>query len=568
MHLHRKLADLITNSTFAAVLGLAALAPALPGQLISPAGTGRFTTQLSQQRSFVFAPNKLGGNHTIWSLVLDKISQRLLLRRTLDDGANWTTVPIPLLNLYPHSYGAIAMGADCETLHLLLTVQYPNPQWSVYYWAFNTTTGLPLGFPQLIAEGVPDGGFPTHYYASDIDVTAKGRVAIVYTSAPPFSGARESFLKVADPTAGAASLGSAVPHSLSPGSMWEPNPNIQTVGETVHTVFHRSVPPSGAVSGIYYRGFDANNMTWNQSAPIEIATDTSKIAHIAADDDCTQCGDSYLYVLYSKGNSTAGGGEIRIRAAKLSDGLPTWEASQLVASEPALLRGNQAYCHYTLAKGPDRRVCAFFSVGNYQSLFVNCYADGAFQLTAPFKWTAIANRFACVNGLRTSHATSNLLVVYSGRNGVGTDEDVRLCGGTTTIPRAIAFGRYTGTDLAQSPRLAAVNAPTPSTGLTLAICEVPPNKPGLLFIGVTCAGQDALLPTPYLPGSYKMQDWLFAVAYATTPCSSNPTRGRAQFSFPIDATLIGACVYFQAVQAFGGPFPLAVTNSVAVKIGV
>ncbi|MEZ5965480.1 MAG: hypothetical protein R3F56_16725 [Planctomycetota bacterium] len=511
------------------------------------------------RHTLAFAPGKKNGKHTTWCLARDDGASRLFLRRSDDGGDNWQNTD-SYLQTSNQTNGFIAMGNDCKTLHVLFDGVNSSGYSSVYYHAWDTTTGW-IGTPTTIADGA---SVNWQYNAFDIEVTAKGRVVIAYSCAQPtdplqpwFNSWWSCVLRVAPPPAegSLAVFGPGTPVNQLPREAL--NVNLHAVGECVHVAFH-STETSGT-SEIYYRAFDANS-GWkhgNVSLGPE-AQEAAVVPSITTDDECGAC-DYRVYILFA--SRAFGSGQIWLghAQASLAGSSSNW-SNCLVDNDPPIL-ANTHQNHFSLANGEDRGVSVVYSKRgeSFRNLYERRYFDGVCNsTTCNILLTNVNNRFRYVSGGRSSLVMSHPYVCVSGTDSVELFHDENTA-------RTVGFGRYTGL-LHSVPRLNATNTPTALQSFCVTICDAPPNLPGILFFGTTCIPQVDLFNNGggiFGQGSWMMQNWLQAIPYSTVACARN-SFWKGCFDIP-GTVLKGESVYLQAAQVIDpAPLTLVPTNSMAV----
>lgn len=566
----RRSGTLMTKAAAAVLAGASSLSAQadLPSCPWNPSTVipGTHYTVGAIHHGLAFAPSKLAGKHTTWSLLRDTNASRLFLRRSDDGGCTAFETTDYQLRTLNQGGGCMVMGNDCKTLHILFDGLNPSGYASVYYDAWDTTIPGWIGAgPQVIAQGLSTN---FQYGVQDIEATAKGRIVISYYCAEPngagqpwFTAWWSSVLRVAEPPAECT-------QAVFPRAGYRINEvptdplgasfgvNLHAVGECVHVAFH--APQTAALSKVYYRGFDANALSWKQagkvSLPVE-AEEAAVVSSITTDDDCSTC-EYKIYILFASHHG--GGGNLWITCAD-NAAVPVFSLACPVDVD-APIQAGQNWQHFTLADGPNREVYAVYSKWSesFRNLYAKTYVGGCSgaELRCDVELTTVSNRFRAVIGSRSSLVMSNPYVTISDTQSVWLYRQ-------DNTARTVSFGRYIGTR-PSVPRLTAINAPTDGDTLCVTVCDVPANLPGVLCIGLTCTPEWAL-PLPFDPGSYFKQDVLATIGYTTTPCTGG---GHWQTCFPINGVIKGQSIYMQAVQIYDFTPTLVPSNSMAVIFDV
>jgi hypothetical protein len=532
--------------------------------------TGSTLTMGSHRRALAFDAHK-----NLWSLVRRTVgtTSTLLLRRSTDGGTTWTaTYNVPTVN---GTNGAIVTGTHCETLHVLWSATGTSSLSSVYYRAFDTDTQTWIGSTTTLAVGTSSND---QYYANDIEVTSQARIAVTYSCryTPPSNSPQSSFFNGSwSSTIRLAQMAAPGAHVFGPGKAINTGAsgiaaNMQAVGQRIHIIYRSA---TGGY-GIHYRAFDTDysvNGSFAQTTDtlIDPAGRATNIACIATDDDCTHCFKERLYVIYTVGATTAGSGRIMMAVAQATgaDVQSNWTVTTVAADAP-LMGGNYTYSHYSLAVGEDQKVYAVYSLKSqgHRRLYLREYKNGLVQGAPLIICATISNdRFAIVNGFRSTQVTSHVYASVSGKlsniNTGGYAAVFRRVNQARTV--AYGAGCTMGPVVAGTPRLSSSNTPTIGTTYCITGRDLPSSSAGFMAIGSVCYQTPIALSTPFLPGCFQHQNWIAFLPVGSDSCG----RLKLCVGIPNSLPLIGTDVFLQELHQIGTSFNFLATNSIQVLFG-
>jgi hypothetical protein len=186
---------------------------------------------------------------------------------------------------------------------------------------------------------------------------------------------------------------------------------IHARGNVVHLCYRTC--PDEAIIGL--RSYDVAKRSFVQAKDEQVSLSLEQPFGIA--NTCVPMIDALggRYVLYVVGDHAPGKGRLSIGYAE--DASTAWRTLE-VASDAALIRGNESYATFTLARGPGNQVLAFYSKTSERSaaLYQRVLDHG--ELIGEERQVASggAGAFLAVTGIRQPELRTGILVVGLSRN--------------------------------------------------------------------------------------------------------------------------------------------------------
>jgi hypothetical protein len=454
--------------------------------------------------------------------------QHLELWRSSDSGATWAAVAdTPTVG---DGRGAIVPGSGCDSLHVAWYAYDGGSFANVYYQEFDTATLQWTGPPQLLLAGTNAND---QYYATDIAVTERGAIGIAFHvhRTPTVAGL----------TAWCAGLFVKRPADAAFQGPFRCNTDtyglyasLQALGDSFHMAFRTN---TGGY-GIRYRAFDTATLSFVTPADVQVYAQQATNSSVLAAD-----ADGNLYILFSRGGTVAGAGELRLGYAPAGN-YGAW-TTQLVTADPDLLGGNITHTHFGLARGEGNTIWAVYSkrtAEQHQHLYTTIFAGGV--ATAPeiqILPGAEADSFTVVNCLRTRANHTDLLVALGGTPASVPGGRVLFLPGAT-LARTVAFGASCQGALADLPRLVSTSLPRTGTAYGMRAERLPANAFGLLFGGTQCQRPPIVLDGLGMPGCAVFTNVAGSVGFFadaagqavfTLPLGSNPPYANLPIHFAV-----------------------------------
>lgn len=483
------------------------------------------------------------------------LARHLELHSSRDGGQSWTRVTEARTT--GDAYGSLVVGPDGRTLHLCWYAwngqkDATNFYTSVFYAAFDTRSDAWVGADHLLVQGF-DSVNQT-YSTPDIAVTSSGVIGVVFSSARAVpsgwvggTGAWHSGLcwkKGANWSA---------PHRINDDGSGV-LANISAHGDDFHMCYR--VTTGGY--GVSYRRFDTTTETFGAEGELPVVPSATNprrnisnlyannASHVAIDVN----GD--VYVLYSTGTSSTGGGKLfYVHAAA---GSYTFGAPIEIDDDTSLGWGNNTYRSFDLARSADGGITAVYSkrVEKHKTLYMRILRPTA--PVPPRTVPALTLRAGADDEFQQLCAQTEVL---GGREQLVQYSDLRPFA-TFTGGAVFGFGKSAGMTVFHgaacsgaksfSPSLRGASLPTLGATFTLALGGHPPQGPGALLLGLDDTKLFGAIPLPLdmvpfgMPGCSLTQDVVLTFAYATN------ANGEASLPLPLpnDTNLVGLPLHWQA----------------------
>jgi hypothetical protein len=416
--------------------------------------------------------------------------------------------------------GSIVIDPDCVRLHVLWSAVDGGGFTKVFYQAFNISSPGNYGWIGVRTRVSPATDL-WHDWASDIEVTPRGRVFAAYIRQNPWS-------------VWLVPLPGGTPVQV----------NTDTLGwginmQAVHEVLHMSFRTNTGGYGIRYRAYDACSGAFLTPTDLQVRTQTSNVSHIAADG----CGGIYIM--------SAGAGNLYVDYHPTA-GTVAPTTNVFTIADAGLSAGNVSYSNYSLCAGPGTKIWPLFSPAStghtllYAAELDNGVLTGAPGAGAPQP----ANTYAALSGFRSTQSTSGMVGLIVDQSGAGS----LVSYAEFNPPNGPPYGRRTtkygtpcecGSCSDSVPELDAWSPPNASPlSVTLSVGNTPfSNNSGVLMIGAA----PLHVSIPRLPCL------LHTDPFITLPFTKSPAKG-ADITISVPTLALQPCtiVYFQ-VAVFAPP---------------
>jgi hypothetical protein len=455
-------------------------------------------------------------------------SQFSRIHVSADNGKTWTlatTLQAPAVR------GSMRTGIDGRTLHVVwqsnISTSTSSSYYSVLYHSYDSVSGAWNGSPSTVAQGVNANN---QYQSPDIVVTESGTIVVGYNGhrqSPSWSG-RMRVLR---------------------GTTWsaEQRVNVDTYGiqldmqahgEDVYFAYRTS---SGGY-GIRCRRYQCDLDQWGAEGEMQVSQANTTNTNPASSGNgicVTPAGD--VYVIYAKGASSPGNGEIWVGMAPA--GTFTFSTHVKIDDDAQMLGGNKTYYHYALARSGQRVNVLYSKLSeNFNKLYMRWLIAGqVFPPIAVPQASGANAEFQFVSAHRDPLGEHGMMAQLTDRGTPTRAQALVMPVGSSLMHRAGCSG-----NLKQQPRQWPASAPSLGSTLNLDYSQLPASSAGLLIFGLQTQSWGGLpLPLPLdalgMPGCALAQDYFLSAPFASD------ANGDAKLAFPIPAIsgLSGVPLLFQ-----------------------
>lgn len=468
-----------------------------------------------------------------------------------DNGKTWslgTTVPKT-----GAVRGSIRTGVDGTTLHVVWqgndSTTTSTSFYTVYYATYDTLTGKWNGTPYKVAAGVNSND---QYQSPDVVVTPGGTVVVAYNGhrqSPSWSG-RMRVLK---------------------GSTWsaEQRINVDTYGIQVDMQAHGedvyfAYRTNSGGYGIRCRRYQTAIDKWGAEGEMQVsqANPTNTNPASSGNGLCVlPNGD--VYVIYAKGTSSAGKGEIWVGIAPT--GTYKFTTHVKVADDAAMIGGNKTYYHYALSRSGTRVNVLYSKLSeSNKTLYLRWFAGTTIlPPTGIQQATGTANQFGFVSAHRDPLGEHGMMALTTDRGTPNRVQALVAATGFSILHQGGCMG-----SLKSQPALRPGSIPVLGQVFNLEHSRLPASAPALMLLGAN-AQTWGPIPLPLkldglgMPGCLLAQDILVTAGFVAKG------DGTATLPLPIPSlpSLAGVPFYVQSfVIATGANKGNAVmTNGIAVN---
>jgi hypothetical protein len=437
-------------------------------------------------------------------------------------------------------------GLDGRTLHLAWQAQNGNLGAGVYYAPFDTRTMQWAATDFELAKGVDAN---TQFLEPVIDITRRGVVGVAY------------YTHRQGPWAGQLRV-------LS-GGTWAPvqKVNVDTYGVLCNLTahgddFHLAYRTNAGLYGIRYRRFDTSTMAFGAEGEVMVSQANPLVTTASSANSIAVAPNGDIYIVYSSGAATAGGGVIWLAYA--ASGTYAFTTHVKVADDAPLQGGNFAYYHYSVGLGATGVPHVIYSLANetYAKLYWR-FSLGGPTLGPQLQLAAGANdSFQWAVASRLELTKLGLLATLTDRS---------VAGGQATFLQATSgVALYHGLACqgasTQLPSLETRGLPGLGAALNLDLGSLPASTQCILALGASDTAYGPL-PLPFdlailgAPGCLLTQDAPIALGFA----SSGQGTATLALTVPNNPGLAGVPLFFQALVVAPGanPVGLILTNGIA-----